>query len=306
MRIPTATAPFTSTLSTTVSNHRSIATEATGSFHFCDRFRRAITTTSSKTERLTSCSATDQDHCTGKCNRITRIKLLCKFYRISFDSIFHRIEGLKPSSRRTGFQRTRLLKPPTHLPPPPADVRPLIITHSKVVVPAEETTYWCRVTRLPRHFQQKHHVLQFEAAIQAGSESLVHHIELFHCEAPADEIIPQYEGSCSGKDRPEATRVCKRVIAAWAYGAGPFIYPEVCVLKFFSICCGDFPLKLLCCFCLDYQEAGLPIGGAEFNPFVMLEVHYNNPSLRGGKWFTLKKKKPQTAGQRFRMTRSCT
>lgn len=30
------------------------------------------------------------------------------------------------------------------------------------------------------------------------------------------------------------------------------------------------------------QEAGLPIGGPDFNPYVMLEVHYNNPPLRGG------------------------
>ena len=30
------------------------------------------------------------------------------------------------------------------------------------------------------------------------------------------------------------------------------------------------------------QEAGLSIGGPDFNPYVMLEVHYNNPGLRGG------------------------
>lgn len=34
---------------------------------------------------------------------------------------------------------------------------------------------------------------------------------------------------------------------------------------------------------IEFQEAGLPIGGIDFNPFVMLEVHYNNPTLRGGK-----------------------
>ena len=35
--------------------------------------------------------------------------------------------------------------------------------------------------------------------------------------------------------------------------------------------------------CIDgLKEAGLPIGGPDFNPYVMLEVHYNNPSSRGG------------------------
>lgn len=30
------------------------------------------------------------------------------------------------------------------------------------------------------------------------------------------------------------------------------------------------------------QEAGLPIGGKDFSPYVMLEVHYNNPAKREG------------------------
>lgn len=39
---------------------------------------------------------------------------------------------------------------------------------------------------------------------------------------------------------------------------------------------------LFFCF-LVTQEAGLPVGGADFNGYVMLEVHYNNPGLRKGK-----------------------
>lgn len=30
------------------------------------------------------------------------------------------------------------------------------------------------------------------------------------------------------------------------------------------------------------EEAGLAIGGANFNQYVMLEVHYNNPELHQG------------------------
>nr|CAG4641544.1 EOG090X0318 [Eurycercus lamellatus] len=167
----------------------------------------------------------------------------------------YRIEGVAPSKDRTGFQRTRLLKPVTPLSESikqPADLRSLLVANNQLKVPGEETTYWCRVIRLPDHFNRKHHVLQFEAAIEEGSESIVHHMEVFHCEAPHNQVIPQYEGPCSDPARPETTRVCKRVLAAWAYGASAFVYP---------------------------QEAGLPIGGPDFNPFVMLEVHYNNPSL---------------------------
>lgn len=30
------------------------------------------------------------------------------------------------------------------------------------------------------------------------------------------------------------------------------------------------------------EETGLSIGGADFNPYIMLEVHYNNPELQQG------------------------
>nr|CAG4650823.1 EOG090X0318 [Simocephalus serrulatus] len=166
----------------------------------------------------------------------------------------YRIDGVSPSTDDVGFQRTRLLKPsPGRKHPKPDDLRPLLINNVQLNIPAQETTYWCRVVRLPQHFNRKHHILQFESAIEEGRESIVHHMEVFHCEAPVDENIPEYRGPCTDPSRPNATHVCKRVLAAWAYGAGPFIYPP---------------------------EAGLPIGGPEFNPYVMLEVHYNNPTMR--------------------------
>ena len=43
--------------------------------------------------------------------------------------------------------------------------------------------------------------------------------------------------------------------------------------------CGSVSVSV----CVPLQEAGLPVGGPDFNPFVMLEVHYNNPGLISGK-----------------------
>ena len=54
---------------------------------------------------------------------------------------------------------------------------------------------------------------------------------------------------------PKQLSQCKKVLAAWAIGAGPFSYPP---------------------------DAGLAIGGPQFHQYVMLEVHYNNPELRPG------------------------
>ncbi|CAH1132464.1 unnamed protein product [Ceutorhynchus assimilis] len=137
----------------------------------------------------------------------------------------------------------------------PSHVQTLELLADKVKVPAEETTYWCRVFKLPDKFKKKHHIYQYEANIQASSQGLVHHMELFHCESNAKEEIPLYNGDCFDNKRPKKTEVCKRVLAAWAMGAQPFTYPE---------------------------EAALPLGGETFNQYVMLEIHYNNPELKSG------------------------
>ena len=98
---------------------------------------------------------------------------------------------------------------------------------------------------------KKHHIVQFEPVIT--SEMYVHHIEVFHCETDADVDIPLYEGNCN--DMPEEGRVCAKVMALWAMGAGVFTYPP---------------------------EAGLPVGGKNYNPYIRLEVHYNNPDRVAG------------------------
>lgn len=73
-----------------------------------------------------------------------------------------RIDGVAPAKEDTGFQRTRLLKPISSQEPvkKPSDLRSLHIANVQLNVPPQETTYWCRVVRLPEHFIKKHHVLQ--------------------------------------------------------------------------------------------------------------------------------------------------
>ncbi|XP_049873165.1 tyramine beta-hydroxylase [Pectinophora gossypiella] len=155
------------------------------------------------------------------------------------------------SSQNHGFIRVRLLTPPS-LPKPNA--RQLRITNKDLKVPGTDTTYWCKVFKLPDYITRApHHIIQFESAITHGNEGLVHHMEVFYCDADPDKAIPLYEGNCFAINRPEATKVCSKVKAAWAMGATPFTYPE---------------------------EAGLPLGGPQANKYVMLEVHYNNPELK--------------------------
>lgn len=166
-----------------------------------------------------------------------------------------RLEGLNVSgAAQSGMQRAQLLKNTSPSPSHPSDTWRHDILNSEVRVPGDDTTYWCRVHRLPAALRTKHHVLQvglrtvrifafhsvregpvlipaissqYEAVIQPGNEALVHHIEVFHCEAPSTHTMPEYQGPCFSHERPEVTKVCKRVLAAWAMGALPFSYPEV-------------------------------------------------------------------------------
>lgn len=120
---------------------------------------------------------------------------------------------------------------------------------------------------------------QYEPVIQKGNEHLVHHMEVFHCESDAEEEMPSYVGPCFAEYRPDKTKVCKRVVAAWAMGAGPFSYPKVLYYRDSRISFTIVKFLLL----IYYKEAGLPVGGPKYNRFVMLEVHYNNPELKSGK-----------------------
>ncbi|XP_046481129.1 tyramine beta hydroxylase isoform X1 [Neodiprion pinetum] len=166
------------------------------------------------------------------------------------------IAGLQVSDAKvTGMSRAQLPRVVHRAAPVPNDAWTLELLASQVKVPSDETTYWCNVHKLPSSLRDRHHVLKFGPVIQPGNEHLVHHMEIFHCAGPPERSIPSYAGPCNHPDRPEETKVCQKVLAAWAMGAEAFVYPD---------------------------EAGLPIGGEDFNRHVMLEVHYNNPELHSG------------------------
>ena len=71
-------------------------------------------------------------------------------------------------------------------------------------------------------------------------------MEVFHCatlSSPPENIhddndkgenednrldeFPLWSGPCGSEDAPSKLNQCKKVLAAWAIGAGPFIYPKV-------------------------------------------------------------------------------
>ena len=71
-------------------------------------------------------------------------------------------------------------------------------------------------------------------------------MEVFHCDSPHSlsdnsksgeekegssesrlEEFPLWAGPCGSDDAPAKLGQCKKVLAAWAIGAGPFVYPKV-------------------------------------------------------------------------------
>lgn len=143
------------------------------------------------------------------------------------------LAGLEISDAKTsGMSRTELFRVPHRKPVFPANAWQLDVLVHRVQVPKKETTYWCRLHKLPTMLKQKyvyillsffyiidnvkvihtirlhrHHILQFGPSIQAGNEHLVHHMEVFHCVGPPEVEMPMYDGPCDGADRPEKTQV---------------------------------------------------------------------------------------------------
>lgn len=72
---------------------------------------------------------------------------------------FSSLEAINTSALRTGLQRVQLLKPDISLPALPADVRTMEVRAPDVLIPGQETTYWCYMTELPAGFPRHHIVM---------------------------------------------------------------------------------------------------------------------------------------------------
>lgn len=135
------------------------------------------------------------------------------------------------------------------------DLFDILITVDQVAVPMDNT-YWCFVHRLDEIREKSHHMVHFEPI--HTHPGLMHHMEVFHCDVAPDTQIPMYSGICD--QAPADVMQCNRVIALWALGSIGFSYPP---------------------------EAGMRIGGPDMNPYVRVEMHYNNAENRSGKWIVL-------------------
>lgn len=119
-------------------------------------------------------------------------------------------------------------------------------------VPGDHTYYNCMLFKVPK-LENKHHIVKFEPIIQEGHEPNVHHMLVYRCgDVLKDEDELEKSAKCYSPSMKHYI-TCTTVIAAWALGASPIIYPEV---------------------------AGMSIG-AEGDPvYIQIEIHYDNPLYR--------------------------
>lgn len=69
------------------------------------------------------------------------------------------LEQLNLSRIHTGIQRVLMLRPDTPSPTLPPDVETLDVVAPNVIIPNEETTYWCFIQKLPENMPKNHIVM---------------------------------------------------------------------------------------------------------------------------------------------------
>lgn len=75
------------------------------------------------------------------------------------------------------------------------------IINQRIRLPADETTYWCRVYKLDeQEFKLKHHIIAYESVISEASRGVAHHMELFHCLTDPASNMRTYNGPCRSLD----------------------------------------------------------------------------------------------------------
>ncbi|XP_023242126.1 DBH-like monooxygenase protein 1 [Centruroides sculpturatus] len=138
----------------------------------------------------------------------------------------------------------------------PEDIYHWDVRSPNVTIPeGSDTEYFCTFIRVP-HLDRKNHIIEFGPLIQPGHEGVVHHMLLYECTGVTNETVLKYADKsyhrCYTKNLVPKFPFCLTANLAWAFGGSKFYFPE---------------------------NAGHPLGLPDAEWF-LLEVHYDNPSLK--------------------------
>ncbi|CAF2441731.1 unnamed protein product [Rotaria sp. Silwood2] len=121
------------------------------------------------------------------------------------------------------------------------------------LLPSTDTTYYCKVFKIPSRFSTKRHAIGYKILVDPSSQDIVHHMTTYECNAAAefdDAKLP--EGVCD--DHINQFSACLSNMAnGWAVGGDHIVeYPE---------------------------EVGYPVGGDFPVKYYMIQTHFDNAHL---------------------------
>lgn len=169
------------------------------------------------------------------------------------------LRGLLYHEARRGEQSLYLLTPP--IAPPVEHIRQWEIQLKNFQVPDDmDTIYWCKIFKAPT-LNSKHHIVGSEPIIGANHRPHLHHMLLHECDISAtvnnylqwEKFVNGNGAPCYSNEMPELWEACLTPMLVWAAGSkGETLPPHV----------------------------GLPLGDKTTSPYYMLEIHFDNPSLK--------------------------
>ncbi|MBN3307113.1 MOXD1 protein, partial [Amia calva] len=152
-----------------------------------------------------------------------------------------------------GRKSLRLLNPGSYA-SIPSETTFFDLRNHNMLVPFKDTTYWCKLFKIPK-LDRKHHVIRIDPLIQSGHRNLVHHILLYQCDIKLNESELDLDHECYHPNMPDSFFTCESVVFAWAIGGEGFMYPP---------------------------HVGLSIGTSLDPVYILMEVHYDNPTHQQG------------------------
>lgn len=135
------------------------------------------------------------------------------------------------------------------------NIETLDITISNLIMPKQDTFYYCKGFRVPKTLTQKRHIYKYEFIFPKINYKNMHHALLYECNTGYDGETPKYEdGECYSSSIKG--QYCSAISLGWAVGGQEsFNYPK---------------------------DMGYPIGGDTDYSYLVLELHYDNPQMEIG------------------------
>ena len=130
------------------------------------------------------------------------------------------------------------------------DVEFLDFTMDNVAVPSTDTTYYCKLFKVP-HFNDTQHMVKFSTIVEPGNEAVVHHVVVYDCpEYVATKDHDVLEGDCDDYSTNMPSRDCRgeRILFVWAVGGNDVYLPSV---------------------------AGMALSGDSDTHYILVEMHYD-------------------------------